>query len=90
MVQIARQASRVHARLRDLRQARVVVPRAAAGSQRVGQVARIKPQDLANKLPPTRCERLADMVRATLADALTSGRQHAADYVCATGEPGAY
>jgi len=52
--------------------------------------ARINPKTPANKLSPARCERLADMVRATLADALTSGGSTLRDYVGATGEPGAY
>lgn len=52
--------------------------------------ARINPKTPANKLSAARCERLADMVRATLADALTSGGSTLRDYVGATGEPGAY
>ena len=35
--------------------------------------ARINPKTPANKLSPARCDRLAECVRATLADALTSG-----------------
>ena len=52
--------------------------------------ARINPKTPANKLSRARCDRLADMVRATLADALTSGGSTLRDYVGATGEPGAY
>ena len=52
--------------------------------------ARISPKTPANKLSPARCDRLAECVRATLADALTSGGSTLRDYVGATGEPGAY
>ena len=52
--------------------------------------ARINPKTPANKLSPARCDRLAECVRATLADALTSGGSTLRDYVGATGEPGAY
>lgn len=52
--------------------------------------ARINPKTPANKLSAARCDRLADMVRATLADALTSGGSTLRDYVGASGEPGAY
>ncbi|MFY3286515.1 bifunctional DNA-formamidopyrimidine glycosylase/DNA-(apurinic or apyrimidinic site) lyase [Achromobacter xylosoxidans] len=52
--------------------------------------ARINPKTPANKLSRARCDRLADMVRATLTDALTSGGSTLRDYVGATGEPGAY
>ncbi len=52
--------------------------------------ARINPKTPANRLSRARCDRLADMVRATLADALTSGGSTLRDYVGATGEPGAY
>jgi len=52
--------------------------------------ARIHPATPARRLSPARCDRLADMIRATLADALASGGSTLRDYVGATGEPGAY
>ena len=42
--------------------------------------ARINPKTPANKLSPARCDRLAECVRATLADALTSGGSTLRDY----------
>jgi len=52
--------------------------------------AGIDPRTPAGRLSRPRCERLADMIRATLADALTSGGSTLRDYVGASGEPGAY
>jgi formamidopyrimidine-DNA glycosylase len=52
--------------------------------------ARIHPKTKANRVSLARCERLAQAVRETLTDALTSGGSTLRDYVNATGEPGAY
>ncbi|MFU1926439.1 bifunctional DNA-formamidopyrimidine glycosylase/DNA-(apurinic or apyrimidinic site) lyase [Bordetella hinzii] len=52
--------------------------------------AGIDPRLPAGKVSRPRCDRLADAVRATLADALASGGSTLRDYVGATGEPGAY
>jgi len=52
--------------------------------------AGIDPRTPAQRLSRARCQRLADMIRATLADALTSGGSTLRDYVGASGEPGAY
>ncbi|MCJ9714225.1 formamidopyrimidine-DNA glycosylase, partial [Bordetella hinzii] len=52
--------------------------------------AGIDPRLPAGKASRPRCDRLADAVRATLADALASGGSTLRDYVGATGEPGAY
>lgn len=52
--------------------------------------ARINPKTPAGRLSQARCERLAEMIRATLADALASGGSTLRDYVGASGEPGSY
>lgn len=52
--------------------------------------AGIDPRTPAGKVSLPRCERLADAIRATLADALESGGSTLRDYVGASGEPGAY
>ena len=52
--------------------------------------ARINPKTPARRLSRKRSDRLADAIRATLADALASGGSTLRDYVNATGEPGAY
>ncbi len=52
--------------------------------------AGIDPRLPAGKVSRPRCDRLAEAVRATLADALASGGSTLRDYVGATGEPGAY
>ena len=52
--------------------------------------AGIAPRTPAGKLSLPRCERLAEAIRATLADALEAGGSTLRDYVGASGEPGAY
>jgi len=52
--------------------------------------ARIHPRTPARRLSPARCERLAQAIRATLADALEAGGTTLRDYVGAGGEPGSY
>ena len=52
--------------------------------------ARINPLLPAGDLSAARCERLAQAVRETLSDALTSGGSTLRDYVDATGQAGAY
>lgn len=52
--------------------------------------AGIDPRTPARRVSLARCTRLADMVRATLADALASGGSTLRDYVGATGQPGSY
>lgn len=52
--------------------------------------AGIDPRTPAQRVSRPRCERLADMIRATLADALASGGSTLRDYVGASGEPGSY
>jgi len=52
--------------------------------------ARIHPRTPARRLSPARCERLAQAIRATLADALEAGGSTLRDYVGAGGEPGSY
>jgi len=52
--------------------------------------AGIDPRTPAGRLSRPRCERLAEMIRATLADALASGGSTLRDYVGASGEPGSY
>jgi len=52
--------------------------------------AGIDPRTPARRVSAARCQRLADMVRATLADALASGGSTLRDYVGASGQPGSY
>jgi len=52
--------------------------------------AGIDPRTPAQRLSRPRCQRLADSIRATLADALASGGSTLRDYVDAGGEPGSY
>jgi formamidopyrimidine-DNA glycosylase len=52
--------------------------------------AGIHPRTPARRLSATRCERLAQAIRQTLADALASGGSTLRDYVGASGEPGSY
>ncbi len=52
--------------------------------------AGIDPRLPAGKLSGPRCEKLAQAIRETLAQALESGGSTLRDYVNATGEPGAY
>ncbi|WP_459615692.1 bifunctional DNA-formamidopyrimidine glycosylase/DNA-(apurinic or apyrimidinic site) lyase [Bordetella sp. 2513F-2] len=52
--------------------------------------AGIDPRTPAQRLSRPRCQRLADSIRATLADALASGGSTLRDYVGAGGEPGSY
>jgi len=52
--------------------------------------AGIDPRTPASRVSRARCTRLADSVRATLADALASGGSTLRDYVGATGQPGSY
>jgi len=52
--------------------------------------AGIDPRTPAGRVSRARCARLADMVRATLADALASGGSTLRDYVGASGQPGSY
>ncbi|MVW70207.1 bifunctional DNA-formamidopyrimidine glycosylase/DNA-(apurinic or apyrimidinic site) lyase [Bordetella sp. 15P40C-2] len=52
--------------------------------------AGIDPRTPAGRVSLARCTRLADSIRATLADALASGGSTLRDYVGATGQPGSY
>ena len=52
--------------------------------------AGIDPRTPAQRISRPRCERLAQMIRATLSDALASGGSTLRDYVGAGGEPGSY
>ncbi len=52
--------------------------------------ARIHPKTQATRVSLARCERLAESLKQTLADALESGGSTLRDYVNATGEAGAY
>ncbi|GAB3117307.1 bifunctional DNA-formamidopyrimidine glycosylase/DNA-(apurinic or apyrimidinic site) lyase [Bordetella tumbae] len=52
--------------------------------------AGIDPRTPASRVSLARCTRLADSIRATLADALASGGSTLRDYVGATGQPGSY
>lgn len=52
--------------------------------------ARINPKTAARRLSRIRCDRLAEAIATTLADALAAGGSTLRDYVNATGEPGAY
>jgi len=52
--------------------------------------AGIDPRMPASKLSLARCNRLADTIRETLSDALTSGGSTLRDYVGATGQAGSY
>lgn len=52
--------------------------------------AGIDPRTPAGRLSRPRCQRLAEAIQATLADALASGGSTLRDYVGASGEPGAY
>jgi formamidopyrimidine-DNA glycosylase len=52
--------------------------------------AGIDPRTPASRVSLARCTRLANHIRATLADALTSGGSTLRDYVGATGQPGSY
>ncbi|WP_144630712.1 bifunctional DNA-formamidopyrimidine glycosylase/DNA-(apurinic or apyrimidinic site) lyase [Bordetella genomosp. 13] len=52
--------------------------------------AGIDPRTPAQRVSRPRCERLAQAIRATLADALASGGSTLRDYVGAGGEPGSY
>lgn len=52
--------------------------------------AGIDPRTPAGRVSLARCKRLADSIRATLDDALTSGGSTLRDYVGASGQPGSY
>jgi formamidopyrimidine-DNA glycosylase len=52
--------------------------------------ARINPTTAAGRLSRARCDRLAQAIQTTLADALAAGGSTLRDYVSATGEPGTY